>query len=250
MPDTADRPLTLLSRSAVQVNGLLAVMPKDALERLLPDIERVTLVAGDVLNDVGGGLKHAYFPIDMIVSVLVLTNGQETVKVAVIGREGMTGVPALMGNGSPHRRLVVLNNGDAFKIPAAALKIEFDRNEAVMRLLLRFAQTLITQMAQNAVCNRHHHVAPQLCTWLLSCMDRLPQDNNLRVTQKMVAGMLGVRREGISGAASTLRQLGLIDFSRGRISMLDRPGLLAHACECYQVIRRETDRLLPDRPAT
>ena len=250
MHPKAAPPHAPLHRSAVQANRLLAVMPHDALERLLPDIERVKLVAGDVLNDVDGGLKHAYFPANMIVSVLVLTAGQETIKVAVIGREGMTGIPALMGNGSPHSRLVVLNTGDAFKVPAAALKIEFDRNEAVMRLLLRFAQTLITQMAQNAVCSRHHHIAPQLCTWLLSCMDRLPQDNSLRVTQEMVAGMLGVRREGISSAAGTLRQLGLIDFSRGRISMLDRPGLLANACECYQVIKRETDRLLPDRPAT
>ncbi len=249
MPETA-RPHPLLTRTAVQANRLLAVMPDDALERLLPDIERVRMVAGDVLNDVNGGLEHAYFPIDVIVSVLVLTAGQETLKVALIGREGMTGIPALMGNGSPHRRLLVLNDGDAFKIPAAVLKTEFDRNGAAMRLILRFAQTLITQMAQNAVCSRHHHVEPQLCTWLLSCMDRLPQDNSLRVTQKMVAGMLGVRREGISGAAGTLRQLGLIDFSRGRISMLDRPGLLANACECYQVIKRETDRLLPDRPAT
>lgn len=249
MPEVAC-PHPLLTRTAVQANRLLAVMPKDALERLLPDIERVTLVAGDRLDDVVGGLVHAYFPADMIVTVLVPTVGHQTTKVAVIGREGMVGVPAFMGNGSPYRRLVVLNTGDAFKIPATALKIEFDRHEAVMRLLLRFAQTLITQMAQNAVCNRHHHVAPQLCTWLLSCMDRLPQDHSLRVTQEMVADMLGVRREGINDAACTLRQLGLIDFSRGRISMLDRPGLLANACECYQVVKRETDRLLPDRLAT
>lgn len=250
MHDTASRPLAQLHISALQANRLLAVMPKDALERLLPDIEWVSLVAGEVLNDVDGGLKHSFFPVDVIVSVLVPTADQETIKVAVIGLEGMIGVPALMGNGSPHRRLVVLNNGDAFKIPTAALKAEFDRNGAVMRLILRFAQTLITQMAQNAVCSRHHLADQQLCAWLLTCMDRMPTDKTLPVTQEIVASLLGVRRECISEAASNLRQSGLIDFSRGRISLLDRPGLLARSCECYEVVKRETDRLLPDRPAT
>ena len=250
MQDTATSPPALLSRFAAQTNRLLAVMPKDALERLLPDIEQVKLVAGDVLNNVDGGLQYAYFPIDVIVTVLVLTAGRETMNVAVIGRGGMTGVPILMGNASPHRSLVVLNNGDAFKIPIAALKIEFDRNGAVMRLILRFAQTLITQMAQNAVCSRHHLVEQQLCTWLLTCMDYMPTGNTLPVTQEIVAGLLGVRREGISEAAGTLRQLGLINFSRGRIHLLNRPGLLVRACECYQVVKRETDRLLPDRQAT
>ena len=250
MHDTATGPPALLLRSAVQANRLLAVMPKDALERLLPDIEQVKLAAGDVLSNVEGGLKHAYFPIDVIVTVLVLTAGRETMKVAVIGREGMTGVPILMGNASPHRSLVVLNNGDAFKIPIAALKIEFDRNGAVMRLILRFAQTLITQMAQNAICSRHHLVEQQLCAWLLTCMDHMPTGNTLPVTQETVAGLLGVRREGISEAASTLRQLGLINFRRGKIHLLDRPGLLVRACECYLVVKRETDRLLPERQAT
>ena len=250
MHDIAIGPPALLSSSEVQANRLLAAMPKDALERLLPDMERVKLVAGDVLGDVDRGLKHAYFPASVIITVLIDSGDQETIKVAVIGHEGMTGVPALMGNASPHRRLVVLNNGEAFRIPATALKIEFDRNSAAMRLILRFAQTLITQMAQNAVCSRHHRVDQQLCAWLLTCMDRTPGGNTLPVTQEIVAGLLGVRREGISEAARTLRQLGLINFSRGKIHLLDRPGLLARACECYQVVKRETDRLLPDRPAT
>ena len=250
MHDTATGPPALLSRSAVQANRLLAAMPKDALERLLPDMERVKLVAGDVLGDVDRGVKHAYFPADVIITVLIHTADQDTIKVAVIGREGMTGVPALMGNGSPHRRLVVLSNGEAFRIPAAVMKAEFDRNGAAMRLILRFAQTLITQMAQNAVCSRHHRVEQQLCAWLLTCLDRMPKGNTLPVTQEIVAGMLGVRREGISEAASNLRHLGLIDFSRGKIHLLDRPGLMVRACECYAVVKRETDRLLPDRPAT
>ena len=245
----AARQLALLKHS-IQANRLLAAMPKDALERLLPDIEVVTLVAGGRLDSVEDGVKYAYFPADMIVTVLVLSGDDTTTKVAVIGREGMIGIPAFMGNEAPHRRLVVLNTGNAFKIPVAVLKTEFDRNGAVMRLILRFAQSLLTQMAQNAVCNRYHLVGQQLSVWLLTCMDRMPEGNSLHVTQETVAGMLGVRREAINDAANTLRQLGLIAIRRGQIRMLDRPGLMAHACECYLVVKRETDRLLPDRPAT
>ena len=250
MHQMAAHPHAPLPRSAVQANRLLAVMPHDALERLLQDIERVRLVAGDVLYGVDDDLKHAYFPADVIVTLLLESSGRPSTKVATVGREGVVGVSAFMGGVPPPGRAVVLNNGDAFKIPAAALKAEFDRNGPAMRLLLRFTQSLVTQMAQTAVCNRHHQVEPQLCAWLLTCMDRLPTGNSLPITQEGVAGILGVRREGISEAAGILRQLGLIGFSRGRISLLDRPGLLARACECYQVVKRETDRLLPDRPAT
>ena len=250
MHQMAAHPHAPLPRSAVQANRLLAVMPHDALERLLQDVERVRLVAGDVLYGADGDLKYAYFPADVIVTLLLDSSGRPTTKVAMVGREGVVGVSAFMGGAPPPGRAVVLNNGDAFKIPAAALKAEFDRNGPAMRLLLRFTQSLVTQMAQTAVCNRHHQVEPQLCAWLLTCMDRLPTGNSLPITQEGVAGILGVRREGISEAAGILRQLGLIGFSRGRISLLDRPGLLARACECYQVVKRETDRLLPDRPAT
>ena len=225
-------------------------MPQVALERLLPDLEKVRLVAGEVLYDADGDLQHAYFPANTIVTLLLPSSSGATTKVAVVGREGVVGVSAFMGGAPPPGRAVVLNTGDAFKIPAVALKAEFDRYGAVMRLLLRFTQVLVTQMAQTAVCNRHHVIEAQLCAWLLTCMDRLPQGNSLPVTQEIVAGMLGVRREGISEAAGTLRQLGLIAFRRGRISMLDRAGLQARACECYQVVKRETDRLLPERPAT
>ena len=248
MQDIAARQLALLKHST-RANRLLAAMPKDALERLLPDIETVTLMAGDRL-DVDGGFKCAYFPADMIVTVLVPSGDHTTTKVAVIGREGMVGMPVFMGNESPHRHLVVLNTGNAFKIPSAALKTEFDRNGAVMHLLLRFTQSLLTQMAQNAVCNRHHLVGQQLSAWLLTCMDRMPEGNSLRVTQEVVAGLLGVRREAVNEAASTLQQLGLIAIRRGHIRVLDRPGLMANACECYLAVKRETDRLLPDRPAT
>ena len=250
MHTVTTRPHALLPRSAVQANRLLAVMPHDALDRLLQDAEKVRLVAGDVLYSADNPLTHAYFPADVIVTLLLESSGRPPTKVAMVGREGVVGVSAFMGGAPPPGRAVVLNDGSAFKIPAAALKAEFDLNGAAMRLLLRFTQSLVTQMAQSVVCNRHHQIEPQLCSWLLSSMDRLPKGNTLPVTQEMVAGMLGVRREGISQAAGILRKSGLIDFRRGRINVLDRPGLLARACECYAVVKRETDRLLPDRPAT
>lgn len=237
-------------RSDVQANRLLSVLPQDALERLLPDMQRVELIAGHVVGSLHDDVEYAYFPANIILTVLVPVGDNSFTKVAFIGREGMVGIPSLMGNAMPLRHTMVLNAGIAFKISIATLKAEFDRNGAVMRLLLRFAQTLITQMAQTAVCNRHHRVDQQLCAWLLACKDRLPEGNTLPVLQSQVADMLGVRRESISDAAGELRQSGLINFSRGRISILDRPGLLLRACECYEVVKRETDRLLPDRPAT
>lgn len=251
MHETPGRPRMVLHPSTVQANRLLAAMPRDALERLLQHIDRVWLDAGQVLYGAGGEVTFAYFPADVIVTLVLESNGRADTKVAMIGREGVVGVTAFIGVEQPAgRRAVVLNGGYAFRLPVGALKAEFDRNGPAMRLLLRFLQSLITQMAQTAVCNRHHSVEPQLSTWLLACMDRLPADSSLQVTQEQIAGMLGVRREGVSEAAGKLRQLGLIDFSRGRISLLDRPGLLARACECYGVIKNETDRLLPDRPAT
>ena len=238
----------LLSRATVQANRLLAVMPDDALDRLLPDMTMVTLHAGDVLYDLGSDLDHLYFPADTIVTLLLKLEGRHASKVAVVGREGVVGVSAFMGGPPPPGRAEVLNTGYAFKIPAAALVIEFERNGVVMRLLLRYTQSLVTQMAQTAVCNRHHVVEQHLCAWLLTCMDRL-EDRGLTVTHDVIAGLLGVRREAISEAAGVLRELGLITYTRGHISVLDRDGLLARACECYLVVKRETDRLLPDRPA-
>ena len=238
----------LLSRATVQANRLLAVMPDDALDRLLPDMTMISLHAGDVLYDLGSDLDHLYFPADTIVTLLLKLEGRHATKVAVVGREGVVGVSAFMGGAKPPGRAEVLNTGYAFKIPATVLKTEFDRNGAVMRLLLRYTQALVTQMAQTAVCNRHHVVEQQLCAWLLLCLDRLPGPY-LTVTQEVIAGILGVRREGVTEAAGVLRQLGLIAYSRGQINILDRNGLQTRACECYQVVKRETDRLLPDRPA-
>lgn len=249
MHDTAIQPHPRLQRHAVQSNRLLAVMPPDALGRLLPDMEKVRLIAGELLYESGAELKHVYFPVDAIVAFLLRTDNGSTTQVAIAGHESLIGIPVFMGGTAQHDALV-LCTGDAFKIPATALKIEFDRNEAVMRLLLRFTQAVVTQMAQTAVCNRYHHLEQQLCTWLLTCMDRLPHGNSLPVTHETVAGMLGVRREGVTEATKTLRQLGLVDSSRGLIRPLDRIGLLARACECYRVVKRETDRLLPDRQAS
>ena len=245
----ATHPHAPLPRSAVQANRLLAVMPHDALERLLQVTEKVSWVSGDVLYDADGDLKHVYFPADVIVTLLLESSGRPTTKVAMVGREGMVGVSAFMGGAPPPGRAVVLNNGYAFKMPAAALKAEFDRNGPAMRLLLRYTQSLVTQMAQTAVCNRHHVVEQQICSWLLTCMDRM-KGRELAVTHEVIAGMLGVRREGITEAAGVLRELGLIAYSRGHINVLDREGVQARACECYQVVKRETDRLLPDRPAS
>lgn len=247
MQDIAARQLALLKRS-IQANRLLAAMPKDVLERLLPHIEKVSLAAGDVLYEPGVEVNHLYFPANTIVTLLLQLNTGTSTKVAVIGNEGVVGISVFMGSVTSLGRAVVLNTGDAFKIPADVLKTEFDRNGAAMRLLLCFTQSVATQMAQTAVCNRHHLVEQQLCSWLLSCLDRMPRGNALPVTQELVAGMLGVRREGVSEAAGTLRQLGLITSSRGHIRVLDRAGLQARACECYLVVKRETDRLLPRWP--
>lgn len=250
MYEIAARPHLLLPRAAVQANRLLAVMPHDALERLLPHVERVFLESGEILYDASAELEHAYFPASAIVTLLQMSGGRTATKLALVGREGLVGISAFMGGLPAPGRAVVLSTGYAFKVPAAVLKAEFDRHGAAMRLLLRFTQALVTQMAQTAVCNRHHLIQAQLCAWLLTCMDRMPHGNSLLVTQELVAGMLGVRREAITDAAGTLRKMGLIAMRRGRISMLDRPGLQARACECYQVVKRETERLLPDRLAT
>ena len=243
---------------------MLAAMPHDALERLLPHLERVTLAAGQMLYDGSDQLQHAYFPVNIIVTLMQSLNDHAPSKLALVGREGVVGISTYMG-GANYGCAVVLNEGEAFKIPAAVLKAEFDLHDAAMRLLLRFTQALVTQMAQTAVCNRHHVVEQQLCNWLLSCLDRLPQTTSLPasglaghsrtseslcITQAMVASILGVRREAISEATVNLRDMGLIASRRGRISLLDRPGLQARACECYLVIKRETNRLLPDRIAT
>lgn len=233
--------------AGMPTNRLLAVMPEDALARLRPAMTPVALMAGEVLYDAGHALKQLYFPLDAIATLVVLTKNGDATKVAVVGNEGIVGVSAYMGGGPPGRA-VVLTAGLALRIGADALKAEFDRNGAVMRLLLRYTQSLVTQMAQTAVCNRHHRLEQQLCSWLLACLDRLPGDD-IPVTQEAIASELGVRREGVTEAAGALRQRGLITHRRGCITVLDREGVLARACECYAAARQETERLLPNRLA-
>ncbi|RSZ24375.1 Crp/Fnr family transcriptional regulator [Variovorax beijingensis] len=237
------------SRAAVARNSLLEVIPPEVLAGLTPLLELVPLKLGEVLYESGVVQQHVYFPTDCIVSLLyVLENGQSA-EIAVVGFEGMVGVSLLMGGGSTPNRAVVQSAGHAFRLSASHIKQLTDNGGPLLHLLLRYTQSLITQMSQTAVCNRHHSLEQQLCRWLLLSLDRLP-GNELVMTQELIANMLGVRREGVTEAAGKLQRLNLIKYSRGHITVLDRPGLEKQVCECYEVVKRETDRLLPRQLAT
>ena len=232
-----------------QKNHLLAHIPPAALERWRPQLERVDMPLGQVLYEAGNTLSHVYFPTTAIVSLLyVMQNGAST-EISVVGREGIVGISLFMGGDSTPSRAVVQSAGEGYRLHGDAIQEEFERGGPVMHLLLRYTQALITQMAQTAVCNRHHTVDQQLCRWLLLNLDRL-QTNELVMTQELIANMLGVRREGVTETALKLQQANLIRYVRGRITVLDRPGLEKRACECYGVVRKEYDRLLPDTLAT
>jgi CRP-like cAMP-binding protein len=225
-------------------NELLAALPPAERERWLPRLEPVTLPLGQVLYEPGGMLRHVYFPTDAIVSLLYVMENGASAEIAVVGREGLVGVSLFMGGGSTPSRAVVQSAGLGFRLEAAHMNEEFNRAGAAMHLLLRYTQALITQMAQTAVCNRHHTLDQQLCRWLLLSLDRL-EGTQLRMTQELIANMLGVRREGVTESALKLQQAGLIQYARGHISVLDRPGLERRSCECYAVVKKEYDRLLP-----
>lgn len=225
-------------------NHLLAALPEAEYGRLLPHLELVQLPLGAALYESGDRLQYAYFPTDCIISMLYVMATGESAEIAVIGNEGVLGITLFMGGGTMPNRAVVQSSGWGYRLRAALVQQEFDRNGPLLRLLLRYTQALITQMAQTAVCNRHHSVDQQLCRWLLLSLDRLPS-NQLTMTQELIANMLGVRREGVTEAAGKLHRAGLIDYSRGHIVILDRPGLEARVCECYQVVKTEFDRLLP-----
>jgi CRP-like cAMP-binding protein len=192
----------------------------------------------------GGQLEHVYFPTTSIISLLYVMEDGASAEIAIVGREGIVGVSLFMGGETTPSRAIVQSAGRAFRLNARMLKDEFKRGGPLQRLLLRYTQALITQMAQTAVCNRHHSIDQQLCRWLLLSIDRL-SSNELRMTQELIANMLGVRRSGVTAAALKLQSAGLIRYSHGHITVLDRPGLEAHVCECYAVVRREFDRLLP-----
>jgi CRP-like cAMP-binding protein len=225
-------------------NHLLAALPAEDFARLLPDLEGVPMPLGHVLYEPGVQMRHVYFPTTSIVSLLYVMEDGASAEIAVVGNEGVVGVSLFMGGESTTSRAVVQSDGYAYRLKAQLLKDEFFRAGPMQRLLLRYTQALLTQMAQTAVCNRHHSLDQQFCRWLLLSLDRL-SSNELVMTQELIANMLGVRREGVTEAAGNVQRAGLISYNRGRITVLDRPGLEARACECYAVVKREFDRLLP-----
>ena len=239
-----------LSRAAndPRQNRLLAALPDNDYQRLLPNMEQVEMPLGQVLYESGGVLSHVYFPTTSIVSLLYVTENGASAEIAVVGFEGLVGVALFMGGGSTPSRGVVQSAGQGFRVTAHVMKAEFERAGPVMHLLLRYTQALITQMSQTAVCNRHHTLDQQLCRWLLLSLDRL-HGPELVMTQELIANMLGVRREGVTEGALKLQTAGLIRYSRGHIAVLDRAGLEKRVCECYAVVRKECDRLLPDQLA-
>ena len=230
-------------------NHLLAALPVADLQRWLPLLEAVELPLGDVLYESGRMLSHVYFPINAIVSLLYVMEDGASAEIAVVGNDGVVGISLFMGGESTPSRAVVQSAGQGLRLRADAIKQEFQQAGPAMHLLLRYTQALITQMAQTAVCNRHHSVDQQLCRWLLLSLDRL-QGSELVMTQELIANMLGVRREGVTEGALKLQKAGLIRYARGHITVLDRPGLEKRTCECYAVVKKEYDRLLPDRVAT
>jgi len=225
-------------------NSLLAALPDTEWQRWEPLLEQVDMPLGQVLYESGATLSHVYFPTTSIVSLLYVMENGASAEIAVVGNEGLVGISLFMGGESTPSRAVVQSAGLGFRLKAQLMKDEFERGGPVLHLLLRYTQALITQMSQTAVCNRHHTIDQQLCRWLLLSLDRL-RANELAMTQELIANMLGVRREGVTEAALKLQQAGLISYARGRITVLDRPGLEKRTCECYAVVKREYDRLLP-----
>jgi CRP-like cAMP-binding protein len=229
-------------------NQLLASLPEAEWSRWSPLLERVEMPLGEVLYEPGVVLRDVYFPVTSIVSLLYVMENGASAEIAVVGNEGIVGVSLFMGGESTPSRAVVQSAGSGCRLKAQLMKDEFNRAGPVLHLLLRYTQALITQMAQTAVCNRHHSLDQQLCRWLLLSLDRL-QGDELVMTQELIANMLGVRREGVTEGALKLQKLGLIQYSRGHITVLNRKGLERRTCECYAVVKREYDRLLPSRPA-
>ena len=225
-------------------NQLLAALPDAEWQRWLPMLERVEMPLGQVLYESGIALNYMYFPMSAIVSLLYVMENGSSAEIAVVGREGLVGVSLFMGGESTSSRAVVQSAGFGCRLKSKVMKEEFDRAGPVLHLLLRYTQALLTQMAQTAVCNRHHSLDQQLCRWLLLSLDRL-EGRELEMTQELIANMLGVRREGVTEGALKLQKSGLIRYARGHITVLDRAGLEERTCECYAVVKREYDRLLP-----
>ena len=227
-----------------QQNHLLAALSGIERERLYPHLQLVPMPLGKVLYESGDVMRHVYFPTDSIISLLYVLEDGASAEISVVGNEGLIGVALFMGGETTPSRAIVQSAGFAYRLIGQLLKEEFHRNGGMQLLLLRYTQALLTQMAQTAVCNRHHSVDQQLCRWLLLSLDRL-SSNRLNMTQELIANMLGVRREGVTDAAGKLQKRGVIQYARGRITVLDRPKLEKLCCECYAVVKKETDRLLP-----
>lgn len=225
-------------------NRLLATLPQAEMARWLPQLERVDMPLGAVLYESGSKLSHVYFPLNAIVSLLYVLEDGASAEIAVVGREGLVGVSLFMGGESTPSRAVIQNAGQAYRLRGDVMLQEFNQAGPVLHLLLRYTQALLTQMAQTAVCNRHHSLDQQLCRWLLLSLDRIDSPQ-LSMTQELIANMLGVRRESVTEAAGHLQDAGLIRYHRGHITVLDRTGLERRTCECYAVVKREYDRLLP-----
>jgi CRP-like cAMP-binding protein len=238
----------ILSREPIR-NHLLAALPDAEAQRWLPLLEPVDLSLGEVLYESGTTLTHVYFPTTAIVSLLYVMANGASAEIAVVGNEGIVGISLFMGGESTSGRAVVQSAGKGFRLKSQLMKQEFNRAGPVLHLLLRYTQALITQMSQTAVCNRHHSLDQQLCRWLLLSLDRL-EGNHLVMTQELIANMLGVRREGVTEGAVKLQHAGLIQYARGHITVLDRTALERRTCECYAVVKKEYDRLLPMKKAS
>ena len=229
-------------------NQLLAALPDETYARLLPYLEPVPMPLGEVVYESGIEMRHVFFPTTAIVSLLYVMEDGASAEIAIVGHEGVVGISLFMGGESTPSRAVVQSAGEAYRLPGRIMKAEFERGGPLQHLLLRHTQALLTQMAQTAVCNRHHTLDQQFCRWLLLSIDRL-QSDELVMTQELIANMLGVRREGVTEAAGNVQKAGLIKYHRGHITVIDRPGLEARVCECYAVVKKEFDRLLPDKEA-
>jgi CRP-like cAMP-binding protein len=223
-------------------NHLLAALSQEECDRIVPHLKLVPMPLGKVLYESGDVLRHVYFPTDCIVSLLYVMGDGSSAEISVVGNEGLIGIALFMGGETTPSRAVVQSSGYAYRLIGSLLKEEFHRSGELQLLLLRYTQSLITQMAQTAVCNRHHSVDQQLCRWLLLSLDRL-EGNVLEMTQELIANMLGVRREGVTEAAGKLQKLNAIQYARGKITVLDRPKLEELCCECYAVVKKESDRL-------
>ena len=244
--DTLGQDMT--DEQSLRGNHLLSVLPAAEWERLSPHLLSVDMPLGQAVYESGDKLSHVYFPTTSIISLLYVMENGASGEIAIVGNEGIVGVAIFMGGETTPSRAVVQSAGKALRLDTRLLKEEFNRGGPMQRLLLRYTQALITQMAQTAVCNRHHSIDQQLCRWLLLSLDRLAS-NELKMTQELIANMLGVRRPGVTEAAMKLQEAGLIRYSYGHIEVLDRPGLEKRVCECYSVVKREFDRLLPDLKA-